>query len=383
MTEKLYYKDAYIKEFISEVIECNPCDNGYLVVLRESAFFPEEGGQYSDRGTIGTANVISVSERDGVIYHLTDGSLAVGAQVLGKIDFDERYEKMQIHTAEHILSGLIHSMFGYDNAGFHLGMDEVTMDINAPLTFDELMQVEARANEIIYENIEVNTFFPTPEEAEKMQYRSKLDITENLRIVKIGEYDSCACCAPHVKRTGEIGSIKILDFTGLRGGVRIRIIAGRRAFFLYRDMFSNLAKISHALSVPKLDTGDAVLKYISSAELVKAELKALKISAFEREAELVEKTDKSAVFIFKGAEIDQLRAFANKAVSKIGGILVLLEPTSADCKYILASTSVDLKGEIKKINTALGGRGGGSSVMAQGSFNAPLCDIEKYFKENY
>ena len=383
MTEKLYYKDAYLSRFNARVLECSECDGAFLAVLDATAFFPEEGGQYSDTGYLGTARVSRVTEKDGIIYHLVDAPLTVGDFVEGIIDFDDRYEKMQCHTAEHILSGLINKKYGYNNVGFHLGADEVTMDISAPLSRDELLEIERLANEAVFANVAVEAIFPSKDDAERMQYRSKIEITENLRIVNIGEYDSCACCAPHVRATGEIGSIKILDFTGLRGGTRIFIVAGRRALRFYREMFDNLAYISHALSVPKNECAAALEKYIASAEADRGELKLLKKAVFEREAELLLPRENTVVKCFEGANPDQLRAYANKAVSKVGKILVLLSPTDVDCKYILASEKIDLRAEMKKINAALDGRGGGSAIMAQGSFKASLEDIEKYFIENY
>ena len=383
MTEKLYYKDAYTSRFFANVTECVESGGEYTVVLDSTAFFPEEGGQYSDTGYLKDARVLRVSEQDGVIYHTTDKPVKVGERVEGIIDFDERYEKMQCHTAEHILSGLINKKYGYNNVGFHLGADEVTMDISSPLSREELLEIEMLANEVVFKNISVESLFPSPEEAENMSYRSKLDITENLRIIKIGEYDSCACCAPHVKATGEIGSIKIIDSVGLRGGTRIFITAGRRAVRYYRALFDNLAVISHSLSVPKTECAEAVEKYVKDAEEAKSELKLLKKAFFEREAELLSKTDKTVVRIFPGASQEQLRAFANKAAEKVDGILVLLSPASDDVKYIIASQNYDLRGEMKKINAALDGRGGGSAVMAQGSFKASSSDIEKYFLENY
>ena len=383
MTEKLYYKDAYLSSFNATVIDCQEREGAYAVVLDSTAFFPEEGGQYSDTGRLSDARVSRVTEEDGIIYHLSDKPLLVGSVVEGVIDFDERYEKMQCHTAEHILSGLINKKYGYSNVGFHLGADEVTMDISAPLSRDELLEIELLANEVVFKNVPVCAIYPDAEEAMKMQYRSKLDITENLRIVNIGEYDSCACCAPHVSATGEIGSIKIVDFTGLRGGTRIFITAGRRALRYFRSLFDNLAVISHALSVPKTESAAAFEKYVLTAEEAKNELKQLQKAYFEREADIFPESDNTVVKIFNGATQDQMRAFANKAVSKVDGILVLLSPSSEDVKYIIASQKCDLRGEMKKINAALEGRGGGSAVMAQGSFKASPADIEKYFLENY
>ena len=379
MTEKLYYNDAYMKKFSAKVLSCQENGEGYVCVLDRTAFFPEEGGQYSDKGTLGGVNVCCVLEKDGIIFHYTDAPLEVGASVNGEIDFEERYSKMQCHTAEHILSGLINKIYGLNNVGFHLGAEDVTMDISAPLSWDELVKIEAMANEAVYANAEVTVLYPTPDQLSSMSYRSKLDITENVRVVNIGEYDSCACCAPHVKRTGEIGLITILDAEKLRGGMRIHIAAGKRAYHIYRNMYENLAEISHTLSVPRLDTAEAVKRTLSELEEKKNAYKNARISYFEREAELIGEEKNNLVLKFSDATQDELRALANKAVEKIGGILVLLSETEGGYKYLLASKSVDLKNEIKKINATLCGKGGGSSVMAQGSFSVSLTEIEKYF----
>ena len=379
MTEKLYYKDAYLKEFCAVVLSCEEANEGYAVVLDKTAFFPEEGGQYSDRGTLDSVSVTNVSEVDGVIYHYTDAPVEVGKSVIGRIDFSERYEKMQCHTAEHILSGLIHKIYGLNNVGFHLGSDDVTMDVSAPLSEEDLLKIEALANEVIYSNVEVVAIYPEPEKLSELTYRSKLDITENVRIINIGEIDSCACCAPHVSRTGEIGMIMILDYEKLRGGMRIHISAGKRAYRIYRKMYENLADISHMLSVPRLNTADAVEKTLSDLEEKKMEYKASRIAYFEREADLIKESSGNIVLSFSDATQDELRALANKAIDKVGGILVLLSKNEDGYKYLLASKSVDLKNEIKKINAALCGRGGGSSVMVQGSFGATLAEINDFF----
>ena len=379
MTEKLYYTDAYISEFEARVFSCDKEGDGYAVVLEKSAFFPEEGGQYSDRGYLNESRVFDVKEKDGIIYHYTDLPLTVGESVIGKIDFDERYEKMQCHTAEHILSGLIHKIYSLNNVGFHLGAEEVTMDVSAPLSSEQLMEIERLANEAVYANVEVVSLYPTKEEAARLEYRSKLDITENLRIIKIGDFDMCACCAPHLKSTGEIGLITILDAVKLRGGMRISIAAGRRAYRIYRRMYENLSNISHALSVPRTETAEAVERTLSAYEEKKTEYKAARSMYFEREAELMEKSKSNVILTYDDATLEELRIIANKATDKTDGILILLSGKDGDYKYILSSKTVDLKPEIKKINAALCGKGGGSSVMAQGSFSATLTEIKKYF----
>lgn len=379
MTEKLYYNDAYISEFKALVISCEKEGEGYVAVLDRTAFFPEEGGQYSDRGFLSDSRVYDVKERDGIIYHYLDSPLNAGESVNGKIDFDERYEKMQCHTAEHILSGLIHKKHSLSNVGFHLGAQEVTMDISSPLSREELAEIERLANEAVYKNVEVEAIYPTPEEAKSLEYRSKLDITENLRVVNIGEYDSCACCAPHLRSTGEIGLIMILDAVKLRGGMRISIAAGRRAYRIYRKMYENLSEISHALSVPRTESADAVRRTLTALEEKKNEYKLARSLYFEREAELIEQSESNILLAYSDATQDELRIIANKAVKKTEKILILLSGKDGDYKYLLASHKCDLKSEIKKINTALCGKGGGSSSMAQGSFSATLDEIKGYF----
>jgi alanyl-tRNA synthetase len=379
MTEKLYYKDAYIKEFNAEVLSCEKNGDIYDAVLDKTAFFPEEGGQYSDKGRLGGARVTDVKELDGIIHHYIDAPVAVGSEVLGSIDFDERYEKMQCHSGEHILSGIIQSLFSLDNVGFHLGADDVTMDISAPLTREELDIVEKMANEVIYKNVEITSEFPDPSELRNMRYRSKLDLTDNVRIVRIGEYDACACCAPHVKRTGEIGLIKILDFAKLRGGIRIHIAAGRRAMKIFRDYYENAQSVSSMLSVPKSDISCAVRKLLDDFAEERSFNSQYRISVMEREAESLGEVKGNCVLRFDRATVDELIAFANIGTSKVEGILVLLSGCDGSYKYVISSKGIDLKSRVQDINKSLLGRGGGRSNMIQGSFASDFEAINRYF----
>jgi alanyl-tRNA synthetase len=210
------------------VLTVTPLESGFDVILDRTAFFPEEGGQSADTGKIGDAQVLYVYERDNIVHHITDKSPLLGNNKCC-LDFQDRYEKMQLHTAEHILCGILHKKYGYDNVGFHIGDDVVTFDINVVLSREILDEVEDEANAVVYSNIKVDTFFPKADELEKLNYRSKLDITDNVRIVQIGDVDACACCAPHVSATGEIGLIKMLHFEKHRGGTRIWMSAGYRA----------------------------------------------------------------------------------------------------------------------------------------------------------
>lgn len=378
-TEKLYHVDSYMKSFTATVISCERDSDGYAVVLDKTAFFPEEGGQYADKGTLSGIEVFDVTEKDGVIYHKITSSVEVGATVCGVIDFDERFEKMQCHTAEHILSGIIHREFGLNNVGFHLGKEDVTMDISAPLTKEQLNTVETMANEAIWANVKVNVLYPAPAELEAMQYRSKIDFLDGVRVVVIDGYDSCACCAPHVSHTGEIGIVKILDAEGLRGGMRIHITAGRRAFAIYSKMQDTLSRISRTVSLPRLEVCEGVERLAKENERLSLEYKRARLQNFEREGDLVAPTEKNLVLFFADASYDELRAVANRAVKKIGGMLVLLAGEEGNYKFVCASCTQDVKAQMPKINTALKGKGGGNSSMSQGSFSASKKEIEKFF----
>ena len=379
MTEKLYYVDAYINEFDATVVD-QYVDNGKtVIVLDRTAFFPEEGGQSSDTGFIGDARVIDVREKDGIIRHFVDKPLNKGEIYSCKIDFADRFEKMQCHTAEHIISGAIKRLYGFDNVGFHLGATEVTMDINGYLTREQLDEIELIANRAVFDNVPIKTYFPNSEKLRILEYRSKLDLTENVRIVEVEGYDICACCAPHVAYTGEIGLIKILDFEKHRGGLRINIAAGYRALRDYREKYSNVLKISAIFSEPQATVAKAAEGFNSSYEELKSRLKMAGINNARLEAKLIENTDDSLVCHYPDMNMDELREFVNCAKEKVGKILVALTGKDGDYKYIMTSAHIDLAPIYKQINGALSGRGGGRDNMIQGSFTTDFESISKYF----
>ena len=379
MTRKLYYEDAYIRNFSAEVLSVTECDGGYDVVLDSTAFFPEEGGQSADTGKIGTAEVYDVFEKDGIVHHLTKTAPEIGSLEC-TIYFDPRFEKMQCHTAEHIVCGIIHKLYGFENVGFHLGADEVVFDVGGILTREDLNRVELLANDAVFANLAVTTSFPSSEELSTMEYRAKLDLTENVRIVSIGDVDSCACCAPHVARTGEIGMIKLLDFMKHRGGTRIWLVAGRRALLDYRTKYENILRISALLSAPQADTADTLEKHIKDTEELKNRLKHTRVALAESEANAMPDANKNAVCILDNYSFDELRAFVNAYKNRVGGITVAISGADGEYKYILASETVDLAKEIKTINAALLGRGGGKPGMVQGTFLTTAEKIKECFE---
>ena len=379
-TEKLYYINTYTDSFVASVLDSVATEGGYDVVLDKTAFFPEEGGQSSDTGYIGDAKVSYVYEQEGIIHHIADRPLAEG-EYNCRIDFAPRFEKMQCHTAEHILCGIIHRLFGLDNVGFHLGEDEVTFDVDGVLDRAQLDRAEELANEAVFSNIAVETLFPTASELSLLEYRSKLDITDGVRLVKIGDTDTCACCAPHVARTGEIGIIKILDFMKHRGGTRIWMVAGRRALLDYRARYDSVKRISGMLSTPQSQVADTLDSYIADCDGERAALKSARLRIAELSAENVGYTEHSCVFYFPDFTIPELIAFSNIANKRVGGITVALSGSEGDYKYVISSGRTDLRSMAREINAALSGRGGGRPEMIQGSFAASLDEIKEYFEK--
>lgn len=234
-TEKLYFQDSHRSVFDARVLSCEPWKDGWRIVLDRTVFFPEGGGQYADPGFLGEVEVVDVHEKDGVIYHYTKEPIEAGQKVEGRILWEVRFDRMQQHTGEHIISGLVHQKFGYDNVGFHLGEDYCTMDFNGPITKDQLKEIEQEANRAVFQNLDVISSFPSEEERSRMEYRSKIELSGEVQIITIPGYDVCACCAPHMKKTGEIGLIKLVQMDHYKGGERITMLAGDRALKDYGE----------------------------------------------------------------------------------------------------------------------------------------------------
>ena len=233
-TIKLYDIDAYATNFEAEVADCRKADQGFLVELDRTLFFPEEGGQSPDKGILGGQEVLDVQiDKEGTITHLVGQEMPVGKKVSGSIDWKHRFSNMQQHSGEHIISGLVNKYYQYNNVGFHLGPDEVTLDFDGTLTPGQLRAIEAEANQAVKKNFPVHISFPDADTLAGLNYRSKIELKGAVRIVEFPGYDICACCAPHVRQTGEIGLIKVTGIQSHRGGVRVNILCGDRAIADY------------------------------------------------------------------------------------------------------------------------------------------------------
>lgn len=378
MTEKLFYEDSFIKEFEAKVLECKEADGRFEIRLDRTAFFPEGGGQGGDSGKIGEVVVFDTHEKDGEVWHYATATACVGDVVRCEIDFEKRFERMQCHSGEHIVSGIIHSLFGYENVGFHLGDSDVTIDIDGMLCENDIRRVEMLANEAVAKDFEIRTWFPSPKEAAALPYRSKLDIVENLRLVEFPSYDICACCAPHVKRSGQVGVIKLLDFANYKGGVRIHMLCGMRALRDYQSKYAEVLKISALLSAKQAEVAVAVERLKGENEKVKHEAGALRRALAEEMAKAAKETDKNLVFFSDVLDANSLRTLTNAALPKCGGIVAAFSGVDGAYIFCMASRIVNLKEKSKEICTALGGRGGGSAEMICGSVSASREKIEKY-----
>ncbi len=232
-------------------------------------FFPEEGGQSADKGTLNGQEVLDVSIKQGILYHKVACEFPVSTRVTGHVDWNRRFDFMQQHSGEHMISGLLHSHFGLENVGFHLSDREVTLDMNGEVSLEQLRLIEQEANTYVWKNLPVNISWPTDEELASLNYRSKLALTENVRIVEIPGVDLCACCAPHVDTTGQIGLIKVVNVQSHRGGVRINILCGNRALADYTEKQDSVWAISSLLSAKQPEVAGAVARAKEDARLQK------------------------------------------------------------------------------------------------------------------
>ncbi len=387
-TEKLYVKDSHRKEFEATVLSCeekltaNGEKTGWRIVLDRTAFFPEGGGQFGDVGVLDDVEVFDTHEKGGVIYHETKEPLEPGRTVKGKLDFAVRFDRMQQHSGEHILSGLVHNLYGYDNVGFHLGTEITTLDFNGALTEEQVQDLELRANHAVFENVPVQVLYPAKEQLKSVEYRSKIEIEGQVRIVSIPGYDICACCAPHVARSGEIGLLKIVSCEKHRGGCRMTILCGSRALADYQKKQQSVTEVSVALSAKPEKIGEAVLHLKEQQSRLREQLNRMQSLYLQRKLEELPLESRN-VCIFE-AELDNIAArnFVNAAMERCEGICGVFVGTDENgYHYILGSRTVDLRPFSRTLNEKFQGKGGGKPEMVQGSLTGNAEEIRKIMME--
>ena len=380
--EKLYEQDPFLTRFSAVVETCVQSKKGWDVVLSQTAFYPEGGGQPYDTGTLGGVNVLEVHERDGRVVHTCDGALTVGDTAEGCIDWERRFDLMQHHSGEHIVSGIAHSKWGCDNVGVHMGADVITIDLNTLISEEQLRELEEDVNRYIWEDHPIRIDVPSPEELETLPYRSKKALSGRVRIVCFPGADMCACCGTHVATSGQVGLVKLLSVQKFRDGVRIELVCGKRALtYLSRVQEQNL-RISNLLSAKVMETSGAVQRLLEENEQLKGRIYAMEEKQFSALA--LELEGKGSVLLFQeDLTPDGLRRLCDKVLQSCGGRCACFSGDEENgYKYAIGEKDGDLRGLIKGLNQTLNGRGGGKPGFAQGSVRASRTQIESFFAEN-
>lgn len=378
LTEKLFYKDSYISQFNATVKGCVKISDFYHIILDKTAFFFEGGGQKADTGYIGDAVVSDVQEINGEIVHVCDRELEIGKEYGCSINWEVRFRRMQQHSGEHIVSGIVHSLYGYDNVGFHMEDDYVTVDFNGELTREQLDEVEDKANLAVCKNYNIICYFPDEKQLSELDYRSKLELTEGVRLVNIENTDLCACCAPHLSKTGEIGIIKILDFMRHRGGIRLVMKSGLDAVEDYRNKYKSVYEISNLLSAKQGEITTAVERLQGENESLYRAFTAFKLSVANDAKKSLTFTHKCAYLIVSNFDNDMMREVANFGMESSELCLVFSGNDEAGYSYIACSKTLDMRSVAKDLNNYLQGRGGGRDAMIQGKVSATEEAIKKY-----
>lgn len=383
---ELYEQQVLTQQFSAEVISCTPVGvQLFDIVLTQTAFYPEGGGQPWDEGTLLCATVanevkvVQVQKKDGVIVHGCTDAIPVGTTVTGTIDWSRRFDLMQQHSGEHIVSGIAHRLFGCENVGFHMGKDKITIDFDVVLEEQQIATIEQRANQYIWENHPVEISYPTAEQLEKLAYRSKKELTGEVRIVTFPEADCCACCGTHVMSSGQVGFVKLLSCQKFREGVRIELVCGQRALSYLSKVYEQNIMISRQLSAKPLETSDAVLKMQGEKEKLHQKKNMLEKSLLSYVVE--EQKGKNHVCLFRDElSGDSVRLLAVDVSHTISGIVFCLaEGERHQFRYALASQHLDVKAVSAELVRVFQAKGGGTSNLVQGTICGERDAIQEVF----
>ena len=379
MTRKLYYEDSHLVRFESRVTGCEQTEKGWAVTLEATAFYPEGGGQACDLGALNGIAVTDVQERGEEVVHYCAAPLEVGAAVEGIIDYGRRFDLMQQHTGEHIVSGIIHRRFGYHNVGFHMGENFIEIDFDGRIPASELESIEREANEALWKNIPVKCWYPSEEELPNVFYRTKKALPWPVRVVEIPGYDSCACCGTHLKATGEVGIIKLFTETSLRGGSRIEMACGGRALKMLNLIYEQNTLVSQAFSAKIFETGAAAKRMNEVLAAEKFKVTALQRKLFRITAESYAGQEK-VLHMEEGLEPAQVRELADAIGSFCTGTAAVFSGSDeTGYSYCLVSHNEDLRELVKTMNQALSGRGGGKPNFQQGNVHSSRKEIDGFF----
>lgn len=387
MTEKLYEQDPFLVKFEANVLSCEKGKKGFDVILDRTAFYPEGGGQPYDTGRLEPTGgerkvkVLEVHSREDGIVHTCNHPLEPGTEVTGVIDWDRRFDLMQQHSGEHIVSGLAHYLWGCENVGFHMGAEVITIDFDRPLTEQQLATLEETANWHLWQvNLPVNITYPSPEELAHIHYRSKKELTGQVRIVEFPGADCCACCGTHVRYPAQVGLVKLLSMQKFRDGVRIELVCGGRAFRYLNRTWDQNAQVSRFLSAKPFETAGAVERLLEENAALKSRLMALEESRFAALAG--QYAGAGDVVLFEdGLSPDGLRRLCDAVLHSCGGRCACFSGTDGwGYKYAVGQLGGDLRDFVRELNQALSGRGGGKPDFVQGAVQAGRREIEAFFQ---
>ena len=378
-TVKLYYENAFLREFDGVVVDCRPQGKKWLVILDQTAFYPEGGGQPADHGILGGAKVTDVHERDGVILHTCDRALPEGETVHGEIDWPRRFDHMQQHSGEHIVSGMLCSTYHCDNTGFHMGADTVTIDYNADIPWEGVLEIERRANRYIWENHPIVIRYPEPAELAALPYRSKKALEGPVRITEFPCADMCACCGTHVARSGQVGLVKLLSCQKFRDGTRLELLCGRRALDYLSASWEQARQIGQALSVKPQSAAAAVGRMQEELLALKEKAAHLEEADFAHTAERYRDAG-NVLHITEKLDGDGARRLCDAIAKAAGGRCAVFAGSDGAYQYAVIESGGDLRPLVKDMNAALHGRGGGRDGFAQGSAACTAEDIRSFFQ---
>ena len=379
-TRKLYYEDSHLRRFTAQVLACEENGQNYRVILDATAFYPEGGGQGADTGILGGVRVLDTREAGETVVHFCDGPLAPGSTVEGQIDYDARFLRMQQHSGEHIVSGIINRRFGYHNTGFHMGADCITIDFDGVISPEVLPEIEAEANRAVWQNLPIRCWYPSQEQLPQVNYRTKRALPWPVRIVEIPGFDCCACCGTHVGATGEIGLIKLFSAVHFRGGTRMEMACGRRALEILNTAYQQNKLVSQAFSAQITETGAAAQRMNDLAAAQKYRIIGLEKRIFAGIAESLAGT--GDVLLFE-SDLDgtALRELTDAVAEKSGGRAAVFSGSDeTGYGFCLAQPGSDLRQLCKEMTAALSGRGGGKPGFLQGRVQAGKAEIEAFFR---
>lgn len=380
-TRKLYYEDCHMALFRARVLSCEQTAKDFEVILDATAFYPEGGGQAADTGILGNVHVLDTHERDGQVIHYCDGALDVGTLVEGKIDYAPRFCRMQQHTGEHIVSGILFRRYGCHNVGFHMGSEVITIDLDHVVPVEDLPDIEREANEAVWQNLAVSCTVPSQEELETITYRSKRALPWPVRIVEVPGFDTCACCGTHVSHTGEIGVIKLISAIPFRTGTRMEMACGKQALDLLNGCFDQNRLVSQAFSAKILETGEAAHRMNDQVERLKYRLVGLERQIFDSIAGHYAGAG-DVVHFEEGLDNVAVRELADRIADRCGAMAAVFSGSDVDgYAFCLVTREGDLRQVCKDMTQALHGRGGGKPRFQQGRVNARREEIAAFFQK--